>query len=271
MHRKSMPGFIRGVPGAVMRQMVVKQDCTASCHFNGHGTALRPGRVIERLNDEFPIGPLEVSLLERHLVPAGDELHAAVFKRRIFDGKPETGAGLGLGIDKCRILVAGHLAANTRGFEYVHRLEDAGILVTQALHNCAQPRRAGERVKHGVEVVHRMTHLVEALVFRLAQITFFIEGAILEEKADFVAGIVEILVVQLRLLRRGKDGAHRFRVECVNELAGALLQASAVSLRDKILDDYNAGRFERSHLGLGKPAVIARLECRNTADSPVPC
>ena len=132
----------------------------------------------------------------------GNELHAAVLERCIFKGKPEPDTGLRLRIDERRILVTGHFPANARRFENIHRLDDAGIRVAQALNGCRQYLGARERVKNRVEIMHRVTYLVEALVFRLPQMAGVIKCVIFEEKTNLVARVVEVLIIQLRLLRR---------------------------------------------------------------------
>ena len=158
---------------------------------------------------------------------AGNELHATVLEGRIFERKPETDAGLGLGVDVSRVLVADHFTADSRWLENIHGLKDQRVPEADTSRHIGECRRARERVEDGIEIVHRMSHLVEAVFFRLPQRAVIVERIFLEEKANLVPRFDEVAVVELRLLRCGKHAAYVGRIEGIHELGSPLPQPRA--------------------------------------------
>ena len=109
--------------------------------------------------------------------------------------------------------------------------------------------------------MHRVPHLVEAVLFRLAQPAFSVESVVLEKKTNLVAGLDEVAVVELGLFRRRKHASYGGRIERANELQGSLAQPVAVCARYEIAQDNEAGRsIGIDHL-VGQDAAGRRIIC----------
>ena len=155
------------------------------------------------------------------------------------------------------------LAADSWRLENIHRLDDARLLETEALDQRGQFRRAREGIEDGVQVVHRVTHLVQAVLLRLPQAAAVVERIGFEEKADLVAGLVEIAVVELGLFRRRKHVPQRFRIELVDELQRLVAQALAGLDRHEVLEDKYARRLEIGQHRIAERPSRRRLVCGN--------
>ena len=103
------------------------------------------------------------------------------------------------------------------------------------LETSSQFRRAGECVEDGVEIVHRVAHLVQAVLLRLPQLAAGVEGIVFEEEADFVPRFVEIAVVELGLLRRREHVPDGPGFEFLDEFERPPAQTLAVLDRHEIL------------------------------------
>jgi hypothetical protein len=107
--------------------------------------------------------------------------------------------------------------------------------------------------------VHRVAHLVQAVFLRLPQPAAVVECVVFEEKADLVAGFVEIAVVELGLPRGRKDVPHRLRIEFIDEFQRALAQPLAGLDRHEILENQHArGAIIGQHRSV-EPAPRRRL------------
>ena len=115
-------------------------------------------------------------------------------------------AGLRLRVNIGRVLMRQDFTTDARRFEDVHRLDDRRILEADTFCNLCQLRRTGELVEHWIQVMHGMAHLVQGVLFPLPEFAIVVERAVLEEKANLVARLDEI-VVRLVFVTFGREHA----------------------------------------------------------------
>jgi hypothetical protein len=102
--------------------------------------------------------------------------------------------------------VAGHFPADARLLEDVHGLQQQRLAHPDVAGQRRQLQRPAERAEDGIEVVHGMAELVQAQGGIGPQPAFRIEGAFLEEAADRLAAVQEVLVTGMqRVAVRGED------------------------------------------------------------------
>jgi hypothetical protein len=99
-----------------------------------------------------------------------------------------------------------------------------------------QRGRTRERREHGIEIVQRMTDLVQCQRLGSGQPAAGIEGLVLEEEADAAARRQEIRIAGSVLPDRGKDRAHLLRIEAIDQLGRPRHQGVAGRGRGKPLD-----------------------------------
>ena len=115
--------------------------------------------------------------------------------------------------------------------------------------------------EHRVEVVHRMTHLVETILPGVAQIARLVERVVLEEETDLVARLDEVAIVELLLAGGRKHAPRGLRIEAVHQLEGSCAQRIAGLFRDEILEyQYTRGGKRPDHL-IGQAAARGRSVC----------
>jgi hypothetical protein len=83
--------------------------------------------------------------------------------------------------------------------------------------------------------MHRMPHLVEAVLFRLPEIARFIERIVFEEETDLVTRFLEVTIVELRLFHRRKHVPDFGRIKRIDELQRMFAQAFAPFRRNETL------------------------------------
>ncbi len=92
--------------------------------------------------------------------------------------------------------------------------------------------------------MHRVTHLVETVFPRLNEIPVGIERILLQEESDLVAGINEVTVIELLLVRRGKHASHLARIEGLDEFRRPRTQGIAFFHGYEVAQHEHTGRLE---------------------------
>ena len=131
------------------------------------------------------------ALAQARVLHARNADEASVRLVGVFQGEPESVTETGSVCRKVASWWAVHLAADPRRLEDHHRLNEPGILQAQAPREVRELRIAGEAVEDGIEIVHGVPDLVHGRVLVLRQAPGFVEGALLEEEADLVAGFLK--------------------------------------------------------------------------------
>src|SRR5205814_473158 len=88
--------------------------------------------------------------LEPGAMAARDGPKTTVVPARVLEGKPKTHQAFGLGVEKGRVLVAPHLAADEGRLEDVHRLDEARPVDAELGDQRLEGGGARERVEGGV-------------------------------------------------------------------------------------------------------------------------
>ena len=89
--------------------------------------------------------------------------------------------------------------------------------------------------------MHRVSHLVEALAFRLTQVASLVERAAFEKKMNLVARLDEVAIRKLLFRRRREHAAYVDRIERVDELERTSPQSLTGVDRHEITQDHDAG------------------------------
>lgn len=134
-------------------------------------------------------------------VGSSDELQAAVLESGVFEGQPEPDGRFRLGAEVGSVLVRRDFPTNARILENVHALSHRWSLEAQL------PAKFTDSVVEGVLPEDRMfggqsmTDLVQRELFGHQQLVVASDGTSLEEVADFVARLDEILFAILEFTK----------------------------------------------------------------------
>jgi hypothetical protein len=101
--------------------------------------------------------------------------------------------------------MARHLSANSRLLEDVHRLKQEWIDHPDVMCHRGEFGRSTERVEDRIEVMHRMSELVERKVWLGAERAVLIEGILFEETTDLLAAREEIVVTRVERFTIGSE------------------------------------------------------------------
>src|SRR5690242_6504756 len=104
-------------------------------------------------------------------VSAGNGPKAAVLNSGIFEREPQTSHLDWLGIEKGAVLMTRNFAANVWLLEDVHRLEQVCVCQSERAGDFFYFWTARELVEYRIEVVQRVTDLIDRLFFRVFQRT----------------------------------------------------------------------------------------------------
>ena len=228
VQRIGVARLVGQVRAAEMRRTAVEDDQCARLRFGRQLQMFRPGCRIHGFRLEAEFARAVVALPQRRAVCTGNEMHAAVLDRRILEREPEADTRLRFGVDVGGILVADDLTADARRLENVHGLDDARFLESEARCNLGKRFRMGEAIEYGIDVMHRMSHLVQGVFLGLPQPAVVFERIDLEEEANLVSRFDEIAIVQLLVVGRREDAPDVRRIEGVDEFAGSFAQCVAV-------------------------------------------
>ena len=88
--------------------------------------------------------------------------------------------------------------------------------------------------------MHRMTHFVDRVLFRLTKLSISVKGIRLQEKPDLVAGLGEILIFVLFFVRRRENTSHIGRIELTDQFPGPTFQLQASVDGNKVLENDEA-------------------------------
>ena len=169
-------------------------------------------------------------------MPAGQGPQAAILRRRILEREPQADDAERLGVEEGRVGVAGHLAADAGLLEDVHRLQQQRPADADAVDQPGQRRRAREGGEDRVEIVQRMADLVDRQRLGLAHPARIVEGLLLEEEADLVAGAGEVVIRRMAMAGGREDRRDAGEVGRVDQAVGALDQPLAAVGRDEFLE-----------------------------------
>lgn len=111
-----------------------------------------------------------------------------VLDRRIFEREPQANDVDWIGVKKRAVLVARHFAADVRLFEDIHRLQKHGIFHADRRRDVFDLLTAREALEDRIEIVKCVSDLVDRLFLRVLQRSVIVEGILLEEEPDLVAG-----------------------------------------------------------------------------------
>src|SRR5215207_9830652 len=106
---------------------------------------------------------------------------ASVLQRGVLDREPETSDRHRLGVEERGVLVTSDLTADAGLLEDVHALQGERVVEPEVARHLRQLGGEGEAFEHRIEVVHRMTDLVDAESLWLAERARVVERLFLEE------------------------------------------------------------------------------------------
>src|SRR5262245_48669052 len=208
-----------------MRQETVQDDQRPLSDFERRQFELRPGGIVERFKLRPASGGADEAFLQSELVAARNRPHTTVLLRGVIDREPEPRDARRFGVKERRVLMACDLAADVRLFEYVHRLHEQRLGVTQIAADRRQPRLPRKVVKDRVEIVQRVPDFIDRALLGVSQAAVGSESLFFKKEADLVAGVEKVIVAHAGLLASRKNRGAASRVEIADELFGAALQS----------------------------------------------
>ena len=154
------------------------------------------------------------------------------------------------------------LTADSRRFEYVHRLNNRWIGYAETVYHLRELGGVRKLIEYGIQIMHRMPDLVQAVYLCLAEFTGFIERVVFEEKPYLVTRFNEIRVGELLLVSRRKDALDDFRIEFVDELAGPRAQRITFFCGYEVFENQYSGIDESLSHFVSKKAPFGRSKSR---------
>ena len=127
---------------------------------------------------------------------------APVIAIRILEREPQRDHALRRRREKRRILMPVHFATDVRLLEDVHRLINTRLADSERANELVQSRIARKAIEDGIEIVHRVSDLVNRERFRSAQHAMLVERFFFEEATDRLRGFLEIRIARNSIARR---------------------------------------------------------------------
>src|SRR6185437_10056700 len=109
-------------------------------------------------------------------MPAGNRPQTSVFDCRIFKGEPKPHQLQWFGVEKRRVLMAGHFAADARLLEYVHRLQQQRTFDSQIGNDFPYLWSARKLIEGRIEIMKRVANLIDRFLLALLQSAVRTEG-----------------------------------------------------------------------------------------------
>src|SRR5262249_35261010 len=126
----------------------------------------------------------------------------SILNRRILEREPQTHNVVWFRVEKRAVLMTRNLAADIRLLEDIHRLNEIRVVKSDGLGHLFDLFTPREAIEDRIEIVQRVTYLVDRLFFPILQRPIRVESILLKEETNLVSGGHEVVVSQSILLAR---------------------------------------------------------------------